>query len=628
MTTKKTFRKHRADKIDQKEEDDLIKLRLNYFLLAIFIIFVTVVARLFFLQITEGAENRKKSETNRMRQVRIQPQRGKIYDVKGRMLAGVKYSFDIYLNMENAVDFEKNLRGFLSIIDETESNIRTRLAIGKKQPRYLPVLLKRDIDWITISRLEANLYKFPGIFVDISYTRSYPNGIIAPHLIGYLGEVSEEDLKSNKYPRVRTGDMVGKYGLEEFYNSSLSGEPGDKKLEVNARGRLISLLSKNNPVPGDDVYLTIDLDLQKAAEEALFDKVGAVVALDPTNGNIRAMASNPGFNPEIFIKGISSKEWKELNDPKTHPLQNKAIQGTYATGSTFKPVLSFAGFNEGLINDKTSVFCNGSFDFGKRTYRCWKEGGHGHTDFYKSLVESCDVYYYNLGLRLGVDRIGKYANFFGLGEKTGIDLASESEGVMPSSQWKKKKFKVKWYEGETISYSIGQGYSLATPLQIANFYAAIANHGTIYKPNYIYKIISKDGKLLEERTKGKIIKKIDIPQKIFVNVVNALTGVVNDEKGTGKNARLPDVLVAGKTGTAQVYSQKKRKETEGVPWHLKDHAWFASFAPANKPEIVVVALIEHGGGGGANAAPVAKQVLERWFQLQKPLPEALPERNT
>lgn len=628
MAIRRTFRKKRSDKIDQKEEDDLIKIRVNYFLLVIFILFVIIAARLFFLQITEGAENKIRSETNRVRQVRVQPQRGKVYDVKGRMIAGVKYSFDIYLNMENAVDFEKNLRDFLEIIDETESNIRTRLAIGKKQPRYLPVLLKRDIDWVTLSRLEASLYKFPGIFIDISYTRSYPNGIIAPHLIGYLGEVSEDDFKINKYPKAKTGDMVGKYGLEEYLNSSLSGAPGEKKLEVNARGRLISLISRNNPIPGDDIYLTIDLDLQKAAEDALFEKVGAIVAIDPRNGNIKAMASSPVFNPSLFIKGLSAKEWKELNDPRTHPLQNKAIQGAYAPGSTFKPVLSFAGFNEGLINEKTSVFCNGSFDFGKRSYRCWKEGGHGHTDFYKSLVESCDVYYYNLGLKLGVDRIAKYANFFGLGEKTGIELSSEKDGVIPTSQWKKKKFKVKWYEGETISYSIGQGYTLATPLQIANLYAAIANNGTLYKPNYIYKIISKDGIILEEKNGGKIIKKIDIPQKIFVNVVNALTGVVNDEKGTGKNARLPGVQVAGKTGTAQVYSQKKRKETENVPWHLKDHAWFASFAPANNPEIVVVALIEHGGGGGANAAPVVKQVLERWFQLQKPLPEALPERNT
>jgi len=624
---KKNFRKKSAEKFDQKQEDELIKVRLNYFLFAIFILFITIIARLFFLQITEGADNRKKSETNRIRQVRIQPQRGKIYDIKGRMIAGVKYSFDIYLNMENAVDFEKNLPDFLTIINESESNIRTRLSLGKKQPRYLPVLLKRDIDWITLSRLESSLYKFPGIFIDISYTRSYPNGTVAPHLIGYLGEVSEDDLKSNKYQKAKTGDMVGKYGLEEYFNSLLCGEPGEKKLEVNAKGRLISLISKINPSPGNDIYLTIDMDLQKAAEESLLEQVGAIVAIDPKTGNIKAMASSPVFNPALFIRGLNANEWKELNDPKTHPLQNKTIQGVYAPGSTFKPLLAFAGLNEGTITENSSVFCNGSFDFGKRSYRCWKEGGHGHTDFYKSLVESCDVFYYNLGLKLGVDKIAKYANTFGLGEKTRIELSSENEGLIPSSQWKKKKFKVKWYEGETISFSIGQGYTLTTPLQIANFYAAIANNGILYQPNYISKIVSKDGKILEERKNGKIIKKIDIPQKIFTSVTKALSGVVNDDKGTGKNSRLPDILVAGKTGTAQVYSQKKRKETENVPWHLKDHAWFASFAPVNKPEIVVVVLIEHGGGGGANAAPVAKKILERWFQLQKPLPETLPERS-
>ena len=408
---------------------------------------------------------------------------------------------------------------------------------------------------------------------------------------------------------------MGKSGVESRFETRLAGRSGYKRVEVDAAGRMVKILDVKKPVTGQDLNLTIDLDLQLAAEEALTGKSGAVVALDPRNGQVLVMASSPKFDPTIFANGLSTEEWKALNDPVLTPLVNKAIQGQYAPGSTFKIVMAAAGLSEHVINEHSTFFCNGAMKLGRRRFRCWKRGGHGQTDLYKAIVQSCDVYFYNVGLKLGVDRISRYAFGFGFGKKTAIDLTGEKPGRVPTRKWKYKRFREAWQKGETLNYSIGQGFLLVTPLQLSMMISAVANGGTLYRPEYIL------GQSAEKRGS------VPVKPRVFRFLKTALEGVVADRHGTARKCRIPGVTVAGKTGTAQVVRQVKRKQDEKMAWKFKDHALFVAFAPVEDPQIAVAVIIEHGGHGGSAAAPVARAVIERWLQLRSPKPSTFLERS-
>ncbi len=606
--------KIRLKRFDRQEDNARSKL-VVYASWFLFCCFCLISARLWYLQVMQGPYFRAQSEHNRIKSIRLQPYRGNILDRSGRLLAGVKPSFNIGVVMKDAGNIEDLLSKLEPLLDESPLTVRMKLVAAKGQPAYLPVIIERNADWETVARIEARLYELPGVVVEVAPSRQYPYGKIAPHLLGYLAEVSLGQLKSGKFPHAVPGDLVGKYGVEARYETRLAGQSGYKRVEVDAKGRMVKLVDVRRPRTGQDISLTIDLDLQLAAEEALSGRPGAVVAMDPRNGQILVMASSPKFDPSIFANGLSNEEWKALNDPVLTPLVNKAIQGQYAPGSTFKTVMAAAALNERVINPYTTFFCGGSMKLGRRRFRCWKRGGHGKTDLYKALVQSCDVYFYNVGLKLGVDRISKYAFEFGLGKKTGIDLPGEKPGRVPTRKWKYRRFREPWQKGETLNYSIGQGFLLVTPLQLVRMISVFANGGILYRPEYVL------GQPADEQAK------VPIRSAVFSWLKHPLEGVVADKHGTAKRCRIPGLRVAGKTGTAQVVRQVKRKQDEKMAWKYKDHALFVAFAPVDHPQIAVAVVIEHGGHGGSAAAPVARAVIERWLQLRSPKPSTFFERT-
>ncbi len=584
----------------------------SMFLLACFLF---LCARLWYLQIYRGEEFKKLSEKNSIKYIRLQPFRGNILDRSGRLIAGVKPSFNIGVVLKEVKDVEGLIAKLTSLLDESPTDIRMRLVESKNQPSYLPVIVKRNASWDEVARVEARLFRLPGVVVEVAPARQYPYGTVAPHLLGYLGEVSLEQLKSGNFPHAVPGDLVGKSGIELKFEKELAGRSGFKMIEVDAKGRMVKVLKVKKPLPGKDIHLTLNLDLQLAAEDALSGKSGAVVVLDPRNGQILAMASSPKFDPRIFARGLTRFEWKRLNDPIRTPLVNKAIQGQYAPGSTFKIVMAAAGLNEHVITPYTTFFCNGSMKLGRRRFRCWKRGGHGETALYKALVQSCDVYFYNVGLKLGVDKISKYAYGFGFGKKTGIELPVEKPGFVPTRSWKRRRFREPWQKGETLNYSIGQGFLLVTPLQLARMMAAVGNGGKLFKPEYIL----DESPVIESR--------VPVKPAILARIRKILVGVTEDRHGTARTCFIKGIHIAGKTGTAQVIKQKKRRESEKMGWRYKDHALFVALAPAANPQIAVAVIIEHGGHGGSAAAPVAKEIIERWLKLRSPKPASILHRK-
>ncbi len=577
--------------------------------------FLFICLRLWYLQVYKGAEFKELSEKNSIKYVRLQSYRGNILDSSGRLIAGVEPSFNIGVVLKDVKDVESLISKLSILLDESATDIRMRLVASKGQPSYLPVIVKRNASWQEIARVESRLYRLPGVVVEVAPARQYPYGTVAPHLLGYLGEVSLDQLKSGNFPHAVPGDLVGKSGIELRFEKELAGRSGYKMIEVDAKGRMVKVLKIQKPLPGKDIQLSINLDLQLAAEDALSGKSGALVAIDPRNGQLLAMASSPKFDPRIFSRGLTKMEWKALNDPLLTPLVNKAIQGQYAPGSTFKIVMAAAGLRERAITPYTSFFCNGSFKLGRRRFRCWKRGGHGQTSLYKALVQSCDVYFYNVGLKLGVDKISRYAFGFGFGKKTGIDLPGEKAGFVPTRQWKIRRFREPWQKGETLNYSIGQGFLLVTPLQLARMIAALGNGGKLFRPQYIL------------NATPVLQAKVPVHKATLALIKKYLIGVTEDKHGTARTCFIKGIHVAGKTGTAQVIKQLKRRESEKMAWKYQDHALFVAIAPAENPQIAVAVIIEHGGHGGSAAAPVAKAVIERWLKLKSPKPPTILQRK-
>ena len=507
------------------------------------------------------------------------------------------------------------MAGFLNL-DPNE--IRERLKSSKRRAPFKPVKIKPDIEWNELALLESNRVHLPGLLVDVNPKRTYNYGTLASHLIGYLGEVDENELRQSRDAPYRMGALIGKYGVEFQWEADLRGTDGGQQIEVDAMGREIRPLRSVESFPGNNVVLTIDLELQQVAEEAFQDKSGALIAMDPRNGRILAMVSKPGFDPDLFARNISAEEWKALMENPFHPLQNKGIQGQYPPGSVFKIVTALAGLESGALTPDTAFNCTGAFSFGNRDFRCWKEGGHGRIDLRRAIVESCDTYFYQAGLKIGVDTIARYAEEFGLGRKTGISLPHERPGIVPSSSWKRRKLGVPWYTGETLSFAVGQGYLNVTPLQQVTFMSAVANGGKLYLPQVVERVEDMSGKVLREYPPVET-GRAHVSESSLRFIREALTGAVNEPHGTGSVCALKDVLVAGKTGTAQVVKMAqdwKKGDAQRMPLKHRDHAWFAAFAPVEAPRIAVIVLAEHGGFGAAAAAPIAKQVFEKFFQIE------------
>ncbi|MBF8250779.1 MAG: mrdA [Deltaproteobacteria bacterium] len=601
---------------------------------------IILLSRLWYLQILNGDDYRQKSENNRVRIRPILAARGMILDRFGKVMVDNRPAFDVFLLREDAGNLKEAIKNVSGVIKTRPEDIETSL---RRESPIRPVRIKRDIDRETLATLLTNRLDLPGITVSIEPKRSYPYGNLGSHLFGHIGEVTEKQLSVGSYTDYRMGSLIGKSGLELKYETYLKGVDGGKYVEIDASGRELSILKEVDSYPGNNLVTTIDLELQKAAEEAFKDKAGAVVAMDPRNGEILAMISSPAFNPDMFSGPLDSEEWNLLINNPLKPLQNRAIQGQYPPGSTYKTIVAAAALEEGVITKDTAFQCNGSYRFGNRNYRCWKSDGHGSVSLHRAIVESCDTYFYQVGLKLGIDKIADYSRKFGLGQPTGIELSDEKSGIVPDRAWKQKRSGTPWFEGETLSCAIGQGFNLVTPIQLLTAYAALTNGGDVYQPHLAKALVGPDGKVLRTLLPEARKKLILSPETVEL-LKAGLQGVVNEPGGTARSARLDDIKVGGKTGTTQVVAMRadQRVKGEDLTYWFRDHAWFASFAPVEDPRIALVVFIEHSGySGGHAAAPVAGKILKSFFDLEKqrkdgvqseekpePLPAPVPLSDT
>jgi penicillin-binding protein 2 len=596
-----------------KSEDNFVKANL-YLLSGFFILLITLYGlRLYYLQIIKGEFFLNQAENNRIRIEPVSAPRGIIYDRQGTVLVDNRPAYHVYLVREkvNVQEIIKKLSAFCNVPEE---NLKAVLEKNRRMPLFKPIRLMSDINWDCLAKIEANSYRLPGVYVDVEPVRSYRFPGMASHILGYLGEITEEELAKPEYADYSGGDDIGRTGIEKSYEKVLRGSRGIREVEVDALGRKLRVLDEKDPTPGHAIWLTIDAHIQYKAEELMKDLEGAVVAIDVKTGAVRAMVSSPTFDENLFVKGISPDDWKRLNSDPRHPLLNRAIQSAYPPGSTIKPFIALAGLQEGLIGKADRVNCPGFFRFGNRDYRCWKKGGHGGVDLYRAITESCDVYFYSLGNRLGITKLSTYFRMFNFGSPTGIEIPGEKSGIVPDPEWKLRFLRQPWHKGETISVSIGQGYLSVTPLQLAVAYGAIASDGILRKPFLVEKI---EG---EEKSKNHVPETKSIPIKPeYIKMVKAgLEGVVKDPKGTAHRIWKETMPIAGKTGTAQVIKFAERVENESkIPKQFRDHAWFAGYAPSSDPEIVVVALVEHGGHGASAAAPIVASIIEEYFLVSK-----------
>lgn len=597
----------------RKETPPELRQRIQLVMLAAVIVFLLLLGRTWILQVIEGERFTYLSENNRIRLKKIPGSRGMVFDRKGRLLADSRPSFDLLFVPEDAADPDATLNDLARFLGRDGAELLGRLDQNGTRPPFEEVVLDRDVDWPTVVAVETHQLDLPGVTLRVRPRRSYLEDGMAAHLLGYLGEINRKQLMTYKDKGYSMGDEIGQFGLERRWEEYLRGRSGGQQVEVDALGRRVRILHAVEDVPGHSVYLTLDRELQETAYQALQGKEGAIVALEVKSGAILALVSTPAFNPNIFARGITLEEWQALTADRLYPLNNRAIQGQYPPGSTFKIVLALAALEEGVIRPETRIFDPGYYVVGNRAFRDWKERGHGWVDLHRAIVESCDVYFYQLGMRLGIDRIAHYARALGLGGKTGIALDDEKAGLIPDALWKMKRFGQPWFPGETPSVSIGQGYVTVTPIQMANLMAAVANGGTLYRPWFVRKVESLDGTLIREYGPEKI-RTVELKESTLDIVRSALSDVVNGGSGTGGRARSRLVEIAGKTGTAQVAEMRgKIVKSEQLPYLIRDHAWFVAYAPAKQPEIAVVVLVEHGGHGASAAAPLAKKVIEKYL---------------
>jgi penicillin-binding protein 2 len=603
-------------------EPGQFKQRFKVLFIIVSVALSLLVIRLWYLQVIKGDELRQRSENNSVRLRKIKPMRGLIMDKDRRVLVDNQPSYDIVFIPNRTKDIRKVIEKIKALYTERSLKFQVLTSPSDRVKPFVPVLLERNISMEKLAVVETHALELPGVVTEVTPVREYLNGEMTAQIIGFTGEVSREELDRNIALHLTQGDMIGKFGIEKFLDDHLRGKNGAEQVEVNVAGKEVRSLGRIPAEPGDNVILTINSALQEAAWTAIGNRAGAVAVLDPRNGAVLALVSSPSFDPNLFNGGISFDDWENLSNNPQHPMENRSISGQYPPGSTYKPVVAAAALEEGLITPESTFYCNGAFELGDRTFRCWQEKGHGNVNLHRAIVESCDVYFYNLGKMLGVDRIANYARAFGLGAPSGIDLNREKGGLIPTKQWKLSRLRQSWQMGETISLAIGQGYNLVTPIQLANVYAALANGGTVYRPRLVKQLESSDGhvvKVFQPEKQGVLPVR---PQTIAL-INQALWGVVNEKGGTGYILKREEQDVAGKTGTSQVIGlpqDAKARKAKRVSADFRDHALFVCFAPYRNPEIVVAVILENAGHGGAVAAPVARKVIDTYFALKKMTP--------
>ena len=610
------------------ETSDAIKKKIRIFAILVVVSFLCLWMRIWYLQILKWQYLTGLSENNRVRMVTLPASRGMIKDRNGETLVSIRPAFNLYLTPEDARNLDSSLEKLAQRISLDQEKLKKKIAQTKS---FKEVLIKGDIPREEVAFVEENNMSLPGIRIRAEPLRNYVFNNLASHTLGYLGEISKASLERLKDPAYRQGDFVGKNGLENIYESLLRGKKGYKEVEVDVSGRELKTLRKLSPESGNNLILTLDVKIQEELEKLMTETAeqnmnGSVVVMKVQTGEIIAITSKPSFDPNKFAAGISPKNWRDLVTDEWHPLQNRSIHGQYPPGSTYKIVTAIAGLGEGVIKPDTSIFCPGHFKLGRGRYRCWKKSGHGFMNLHDALVQSCDVYFYTIGHRLGIDTIAKYAKRFGLGRSTRLGLSREKKGLVPTTQWKLLNKKEPWLLGETISASIGQGFNLVTPIQQVIMMAAVANRGILLKPYLVKRIEGPEGQLRQEFF-PEIIGQIGVDPDHLEQVRMALRDVVNGARGTGKKSRLKNIIVSGKTGTSQVVRMKSDEELEkgeAIPVKYRDHAWFVAFAPYEKPVLAVAIIVEHGGHGGATAGPIAGKIFKKYFKLYPPPSSAQP----
>ncbi len=590
-------------KIEQAKRDYTIG---NALLLgAILLLFCFIGLRLWYFQVLKGAELAEKARSNKQRLQTVYAPRGLIFDRKGTLLASNEPSYSLALIREDCPDIDTTLKQICLWTNTPLDELREKYKEDKKKVRpFQELILAPNINPIVLARIEAQLIYWPGLKIVVTPYRRYTHGQLLPHILGYVALANEEELQTD--PNLDMGDSIGRQGIELTYENQLRGQKGLTEQEVDVAGRILTRRVLAAPHAGKNLTLSIDLDLQKTAANAVGNRTGAVVVMEAATGQILALVSSPGYNSNDFARGISQEKWQELIKNPLHPLQNRPLQSVYPLGSVYKLVVAGCALRHQVIGQDTQFFCSGSYTLGNRSFRCWKKHGHGRTSLRRSLVESCDVYYYNVGEKLGVDKISAFTKSCGFGQKTGIDLPHERTGLVPDRAWKKKRFHQGWQGGETLNLSIGQGFIQVSPLQVARFLAALLNGGKLLKP------------VLDKNEGPTVQGKIPMSPSIRNILKKNMKATVEDERGTARRLRTTGMSIGGKTGTAQVVTLKEqfeKKETEEIPYKYRDHAWMGSWGELNGKYYVVVVFLEHGGHGGSDAGPVAKAVYDELFNL-------------
>ena len=617
---------------DHQRELYYFQLRIGIAGVFVLAAFSLLLLRLVYLQVLQYDYYRTKAEDNRISIVPIMPNRGLILDRSGAVLARNYSAYTLEISPGKVADLEKTIDELAAIV-EIRASDRTRfkrLRIEAKGADSLPIRTRLTDE--EVAKFAVNRYRFPGVDIQARLFRQYPLNELASHLVGYIGRINDRDVDriedEGLTANYKGTDHIGKTGLEQSYESELHGITGYEQVEVDSGGRGVRTLSRTSPTSGNNLVLTLDIRLQEVAEQAFGENRGALVAIEPATGGILAFVSKPGFDPNLFVDGIDTASWDLLNTSPDRPMVNRALAGTYPPGSTLKPYMALAALELGKRTPQQTIHDPGFFQFGNHRFRDDKVGGHGTVDMYKSIVASCDTYYYVLGNDLGIDNIARFIGQFGFGAKTGIDVEGEATGVLPSQEWKRRRFskpeQQKWYAGETISVGIGQGYNAYTPLQMAQAMAALANNGVIYRPhlvNYIENIGSGERTLVEP----KVERTITLKAENIEFIKRALAGV--NTEGTGARAfAKAEFTSAGKTGTAQVVAMKQNEkyDEKRVAERHRDHALFIAFAPLESPKIALAVVVENAGFGARAAAPIARQVLDYYLlgkRIDKPAAE-------
>lgn len=622
---------------DYLRETNLIHSRLILLSVLLGLLTLLLVVRIWYLQIYNFQRFEVLSKDNRVRLVPVPPVRGQIYDRKGKVLAENIPVFTLEILPDDVDDMDALLDDIAKIIQVSPNEIRKFKGLVRARPDFEAQVLKVSLTEEEVARFVVNQYRFTGAQVQARLQRNYPYGGELVHVLGYVGRINQDDLRRIDLKAYKGTEYIGKLGIEAKYEDDLLGQVGVEQVETNAHGRRVRRLEREPPISGDDIYLNIDADLQVKAREYLDGKRGSVIAIEPETGDVLAFVSNPVYDPNKFVNGIDHRSYNNLREDVNRPLLNRALNGRYAPGSTIKGLVALAGLENGW-NRNAQVTCPGFYKLkgSSHRYRCWKRPGHGPTNMVQSIMQSCDVFYYQLANTLGIDKLHDFFSRFGLGSQTGIDLLGEPSGLVPSRSWKKQRRGNPWYPGETLITGIGQGYMLATPLQLGVMTATLANRGERIEPRLVDRLVHGSGAQAEQGSivkTGAVLERVSALPTNFSAVIKAMQDVVEHPRGTARRSGLnAEYTIAGKTGTAQVVAiaQGARYDASKLTEFQKDHALFISFAPVEKPKIAVAVIIENGGSGSSAAAPVARKVMDFYLlgkDANAPEPIFEPEAN-